>query len=138
LTLKLFSLIVSVVAIGLILIGAADPKGVLITLGNAPNLFEVTFYFAGLVLFFGYWFLAGMYCYLRVANRQFDAARAPLPSLQEIAAHLRAEGFDPSIADCIALQNQLKREKIEHGVIAGAMFVGPTLLARQARGGPIL
>jgi hypothetical protein len=91
-----------------------------------------------IALFCAYWFIVGMFFYLRGMNHQFDLANAPLPSLQEIAAHLRDEGFDPSIADCIALQNQLKLQKIEHGVAFGAMMVGPSILAHQAKGGKIL
>ncbi len=103
---------------------------------TVPSASPLIFWSIG--IFLGYWFIVGMFFYLRTANRHFDAARAPLPTLQEIAAHLRDEGFDPSIADCIALQNQIKMEKIEQGVIAGAMFIGPSLLARQASGKPIL
>lgn len=83
-----------------------------------------------------YWFGVIMFFYLRSMNRHFDQANAPLPSLQEIADELRSQGFDPSIADCIALQNQIKMEKLEHGVAFGAMMIGPTLLARKASGKP--
>ena len=47
----------------------------------------------------GFWFLVGMGCYLRLVWRKTGEAMKPIPSLGEIDQQLRAEGYDPSIAD---------------------------------------
>jgi len=56
----------------------------------------------------------------------------PVPSLAEIDAQLRIEGYDPSIADVVAMHQDLTSQRNEAAFFAGALVVGPHLLARQA------
>ena len=51
-----------------------------------------------------------------------DAVQTPIPSLQEIEAQLHAEGHDPSIADCVAVDGYLRRNRNEK-IAIGAAFV---------------
>src|SRR5664280_966571 len=56
-----------------------------------------------LLIVAGFWFLAGLGYYLRLVWRTTGEAMKPIPSLAEIDQRLRAEGYDPSIADVVAL-----------------------------------
>jgi hypothetical protein len=91
-----------------------------------------------LLILVGFWFLVGMGCYLRLVWRTTGEAMKPVPSLAEIDQQLRAEGYVPSIADCVALHQYLTSQRNEAAFFAGALVIGPQLLAQQARGKPIL
>ena len=73
--------------------------------------------------------LWGIHTNLRVAVK-------PIPSLAEIEAQLRAEGYNPSIQDVIAVEQHRKSERNEAALLAGGMIVGLHLMARQANGKP--
>ena len=60
----------------------------------------------------------------------------PIPSLAEIDAQLRAEGYNPSIQDVIAVEQHLKSERNEAALIAGGLIVGLHVMAREAKGKP--
>ena len=51
-----------------------------------------------------------------------DALQTPIPSLQEIEAQLRAEGYSPSVADCVAVDGYLRRNRNEK-IALGAVFL---------------
>ena len=86
----------------------------------------------------GFWFLAGLGYYLRLVWRTTGEAMKPIPSLAEIDQQLRAKGYDPSIADVVALHQYLTSQRNEAAFFAGALVIGPHLLARQAQGKPLL
>jgi hypothetical protein len=71
--------------------------------------------------------LWGIHTNLKVAVK-------PIPSLAEIEAQLRAEGYNPSIQDVIAVEQHLKSERNEAALLAGGMIVGLDLMARKANG----
>ncbi len=62
----------------------------------------------------------------------------PIPDLTAIDQQLRAEGYDPSIADVVAVHQHLTSQRNEAAFLAGALVIGPQLLARQAQGKPLL
>jgi hypothetical protein len=84
-----------------------------------------------------FWLMVGMGAYLRLVWRTTGQAMKPVPSLAEIDQQLRAEGYDPSIADVVALHQHLTGQRNEAAFLAGALVIGPHLLARQAQGKPI-
>jgi hypothetical protein len=69
-------------------------------------------------------------------HTNLQVAVKPIPSLGEIEAQLRAEGYNPSIQDVIAVEQHLKSERNEAALLAGGMIVGLHLMARQANGKP--
>jgi hypothetical protein len=69
-------------------------------------------------------------------HTNLQVAVKPIPSLAEIEAQLRAEGYNPSIQDVIAVEQHLKSERNEAALLAGGMIVGLHLMARQANGKP--
>ncbi len=71
-------------------------------------------------------------------HTNLQVAVKPIPSLAEIEAQLRAEGYDPSIQDVIAVEQHLKSERNEAALIAGGLIVGLHVMARQANGKPPL
>jgi hypothetical protein len=85
-----------------------------------------------------FWFLVGLGWYLRLVWRAIGEAMKPIPSLAEIDQQLRAEGFDPSIADVVALHQYLTSQRNEAAFFAGALVLGPHLLVGQASGKPLL
>jgi len=54
----------------------------------------------------------------------------------ETDAELRAEGYNPSLQDVIAVEQHLKSERNEVALIAGGLIVGLHVMARQANGKP--
>ena len=67
-------------------------------------------------------------------HTNLQVAVKPIPSLAEIDAQLRAEGYNPSIQDVIAVEQHLKSERNEAALIAGGLIVGLHVMARQAKG----
>ena len=61
-----------------------------------------------------------------------------MPSLAEIELELRSAGYNPSIADVVAMHQHLTSQRNEATFAAGALAIGPQLLARQAQGNPLL
>jgi hypothetical protein len=92
----------------------------------------------GLIVLVGFWFLVGLGWYLRLVWRTTGEAMKPVPSLPEIEQQLRAEGYNPSIADVVALHQYLTSQRNEAAFFAGALVFGPHLFARQASGKPLL
>lgn len=84
------------------------------------------------------WLLVGMGAYLRLVWQTTGEAMKPIPSLAEIDQQLRAEGFDPSISDLVAMHQHLTGQRNEAAFFAGALVIGPQILARQAQGRPLL
>ena len=91
--------------------------------------------FGVMVLF---WILVGMGAYLKLVWQTTGEALKPIPSLAEIELKLRQAGYNPSIADIVAMHQHLTSQRNEAAFFAGALIVGPQLLARQAQGKPIL
>lgn len=60
-----------------------------------------------------------------------------MPSLAQIDQQLRAGGYNPSVADVVAMHEYLTSQRNEAAFFAGALVVGPQLLARQAQGKPL-
>lgn len=85
-----------------------------------------------------FWLLIGMGAYLRVAWRTTGEAMKPVPSLAEIELELRKAGYNPSIADVVAMHQYLTSQRNEAAFVAGALIIGPQLLARQAQGKHLL
>jgi hypothetical protein len=84
-----------------------------------------------------FWFLVGMGYYMRLIWQTIEEALRPIPSLAEIELGLRQAGFNPSIADVVALHQHLTSQRNEAAFFAGALIIGPQLLARQAQGNPV-
>ena len=57
------------------------------------------------------------------AGKMAHEAMQPLPSLQEIDAQLRWEGFNPTVSDCAAVQQRMQSENVMKLAVAGAFFV---------------
>jgi len=57
------------------------------------------------------------------AGKMAHEAMQPLPSLQEIDAQLRWEGFNPTVSDCVAVQQRMQSENVMKLAVAGAFFV---------------
>jgi hypothetical protein len=85
-----------------------------------------------------FWVLVGMGAYLRLVWRTTGEAMKPIPTLAEIESELRQAGYNPSIADVVALHQHLRSERNEAALLAGALVIGPQLLARQSQGKPLL
>jgi hypothetical protein len=85
-----------------------------------------------------FWFLVGMGAYLRLVWQTTGQAMRPIPSLPEIDHFLRAEGFDPSISDLLAMDQYLTSQRNEAALLSSALVLGPQLLARQAQGKSLL
>ena len=85
-----------------------------------------------------FWLLVGMGAYLRLVWRTTGEAMRPVPSLTEIELELRRNGYDPSIADVVAMHQYLTSQRNEAAFLAGTLVIGPQLLARQAQGKPLL
>jgi len=77
-----------------------------------------------------FWLLVGIGAYLRLVWRTTGEAMRPIPSLSEIDQRLREEGHDPTIADVVALHQYLTSQRNEAALLAGALVVGPQVLAR--------
>jgi len=92
----------------------------------------------GLVLLLGYWAIVCSFLYARAVLRLTGEATRPIPSLAEIEVELRRSGYNPTIQDVIAVEQHLKSERNEALLAAGALIIGPQLLARQAKGKPLL
>jgi hypothetical protein len=84
-----------------------------------------------------FWFVGGMGAYFRLVRQTTKEAMKPVPSLAEIDQQLRAEGHDPSISDLVAMHGYLTSQRNEAALLAGALIIGPHLLARQAQGKPL-
>jgi hypothetical protein len=69
-------------------------------------------------------------------HTNLKVATKPIPSLAEIDARLRAEGYDPSLQDLMAVEQHLKSERNEAALIAGGLIIGLQAMARQAKGKP--
>jgi hypothetical protein len=85
-----------------------------------------------------FWFLLALGYYLRLVWRTTGEAMTSIPSLAEIDQQLRSEGYDPSIADVVAMHGYLTSQRNDAAFLAGALIVGPHLLARQAQGKPLI
>jgi hypothetical protein len=85
-----------------------------------------------------FWLFVGMGAYLRLVWRTTGEAMRPVPSLAEIELEQRRCGYNPSIADVVAMHQYLTSQRNEAAVVAGALVIGPQLLARQAQGKPLL
>ena len=85
-----------------------------------------------------FWLLVAMGAYLRLVWQTTGEAMKPVPSLAEIEVELRQAGYDPSIADLVAVHQHLTSQRNEAAIIAGALVIGPQLLAQQAKGEPLL
>jgi hypothetical protein len=83
----------------------------------------------------GFWCLVGVAYYLRLVWRVTDEALKPIPSLAEIDQRLRAEGYAPTIADVVAIEQDLRGQRNASLLAFGALVIGPQLLAREAEGG---
>jgi hypothetical protein len=83
----------------------------------------------------GFWCLVGVGYYLRLVWQVTAEALKPIPSLAEIDQQLRAEGYSPSIADVVAIEQHLKGQRNESLLTFGALVIGPQLLAREVEGG---
>lgn len=84
------------------------------------------------------WWLVGLGWYLRLVWQTTGEAMKPIPSLAEIDQRLRDEGYNPTIANVVAMHQHLTSQRNEAAFFAGALVVGPQLLARQAHGEPLL
>jgi hypothetical protein len=133
------SWIVFVVCVGFAVFGAIRPRVNVINdnLGDYQN-FQVNWLTFGIVSFVAYWVLVAAFLYLRACNRQISVAMKPIPDLAQIEAQLRAEGYNPSIADLVAMHQHLTSQRNEAALVAGALVMGSQILARQAQGKPIL
>ena len=76
-------------------------------------------------------FMWGFHCQLREAFK-------PVPSLAEVDAALRAEGYDPSIADVVAMHQYLTSQRNEAALITGGILIGIHAAGRIAEGKPLL
>jgi hypothetical protein len=85
-----------------------------------------------------FWLLVGIGHYIVLVWKTTGEALKPVPSLAEIDQQRRAEGYDPSIADVVAMHQYLTSQRNEAAFFAGALVVGPQLLARQLQGKPLL
>ena len=85
-----------------------------------------------------FWLIVGMGAYLRLVWQTTGEAMKPVPSLAEIDQQLRAEGFDPSISDLVSMHGYLTGQRNAAALFAGALVIGPQVLARQAQGKPVL
>ena len=68
------------------------------------------------------WLFGFLYYGWKTMSGAVDAATTPIPSLQEIEAQLRAEGYNPTLADCVAVDGYLRRNRNEK-IAVGAAFV---------------
>lgn len=138
---KQLSLVVMLSALAAGVLGNALAKHVVVfSMGSASegDRSQFTIWGIGWVVFFVWPFVMVMYCYLRSFNKIMDVAMEPLPSLAEIDAQLRAEGYEPSIADCVALHQYLTSQRNEAAAVAAGIVIGSQVLARQAQGKPLL
>lgn len=111
-------------------IGESLPFKVSALIGGAGM---VLFGVALFVLFWGAFFQAAV-GFWHNANH----AIAPIPSVQEIANQLQAEGYSPTLQDVLAVEQHLKSERNE-SALAAALFVGVVHeLPRIAKGQPLL
>jgi len=131
-------LVVTATGILMIWVGTAHKALVFCTLGHPSAPFQVKLNAAGGVLLVGFWALVASFAYLRAVLRLTGQATKPIPSLAEIELELRRAGYNPSIADVVALHQHLTGQRNEAAFLAGALVVGPHLLAREAQGKPIL
>jgi hypothetical protein len=82
--------------------------------------------------------LVGMGAYFRLVWRTTGEAMKPVPTLAEIELELRRGGYDPSIADVVAMHGYLTSQRNEAAFLTGALLIGPQLLAMQAQGKPLI
>jgi drug/metabolite transporter (DMT)-like permease len=122
----------TVIAVGLMISQAFDLHG---HFGFPKNTDP---FGVGVVTLVVYWASVATFFYVRLVCRATDAAVAPIPSLAEIELQLRAEGYSPSIADVVAIEQHLKSQRNEAALTAAALVIGPQLLAKQAKGQPLL
>ena len=86
-----------------------------------------------------FWLLVGMGAYLRLVWQTTGEAMRPIPSLAEIEMELRQAGYNPAIADLVALHQHLTSQRNEAAFLAGALVIGPTVSSlAQAQGKPML
>lgn len=150
---KKLSKIVLWVSGGLFAIGLLAPSAVILHIsasdyvncrnGNCTQgFFGVHFIQASLFLFFGWWLIAGGIAlgvkYHRAVQGAVDDAIRPIPTLGEIDQQLRAEGYVPSVQDCIAVEQHLKSNRNEALLTVGALTLGVQALSRTAQGKPLL
>jgi hypothetical protein len=97
------------------------------------NAFQVTLVSLGLLVIL--YVVGGILWHF---DRNLKVAVAPIPSIAEINNQLIAEGYQPTLQDCLAVEEHLKSERNEAAVTAGVIFAGLKLGAYQSRGGKIL
>lgn len=71
---------------------------------------------------------------IKVQSAALDQAMRPIPDPAQIDAQLRAEGYDPSIADVMALHRYLVQQRNEGLLVTGGILLGSHYLANRARG----
>ena len=145
-TSKWISLWVTLISIGLLGLSIPFPRVVLFhwtIIGADPSngdyvpvVWSFGFAVLGFAVLIGYWFCAAIFLWLRGMHRLGNEAHAPIPSLAEIERQLRAVGYDPSIADCVAIEQHLKSERNEKAVVYGALLIGGLAAGRVANGKP--
>jgi hypothetical protein len=114
--------------------------GIAVGLPNTHHDIWGSFNLAGIsaLALVGFWSCVAFGAFMWAFHCQLREAFKPIPSLQEIDAQLRAEGFSPSLADVIAVEQHLKSQRNEQLLIAGGIYAGIHLAARQASGKPPL
>ena len=112
----------------------ADPSE-----GNyVASIWYFGFPIIGAVILVGYWCLAFLYLWLRLSAQIGRDAARPCPSPAEIETELRARGYDPSIADVMAVHAAAKREQYENLALVAGWFALNVDIGRRARGNPPL
>lgn len=94
---------------------------------------------AGALIVLGtYWLWVFLIRWIRFTTGMVGEAAKPIPSLHEIDAQLRAEGYEPTLQDLLLVEQRLKSERNESAVLAGGSLIAMRSAARQANGKPFL
>ena len=113
--------------------GALSPHAVALTTGNAPNTLAITWWALGIVLLVGslaLWVVCGAFKFGWGLGGQIAQ---PIPDLASIELQLRREGYNPTIADCAAVQDSLRHNRNEAFVVLGGVVVAGHFLGQAAR-----
>jgi hypothetical protein len=113
--------------------------GIAVGLPNTHHDIWGSFNLAGIsaLVLVGFWSCVAFGAFMWAFHCQVREAFKPVPSLAEIDAAFRAEGYDPSTADVVAMHQYLTSQRNEAALITGGLLIGIHAASRVAEGKPL-
>ena len=101
---------------------------------DGASAWYIGFAVVGSAVLVGYWMCAFWFCLARVSLQIGKDAVKPCPTPSEIEQQLRAQGYNPSIQDVMAIHLAKKAEQYENVALAVGWWALWTHIGHEARG----